>query len=218
MRLSIVRAPWSRRDGASVPFDGHSVPARSLQALGDVELAYCDLPDNEERLVALGICGTLPTFFLETIGTGAVHVASAAESGSFARVAAAAARLTGRRPGGDADTDMADAFQPSFVGEKGGRLDEVRARVAALPADGRTRVFVAGDASGAGKSSLALGLVAALARAGVPPADLAYIKPATQNEKPQPVTRWCDANGVAAVGAGPLVFYKVRGPRPCHEC
>ncbi|CAN0471918.1 unnamed protein product, partial [Ectocarpus sp. 12 AP-2014] len=38
--------------------------------------------------------------------------------------------------------------------------------------------------------------------------DLAYIKPATQCEKPQLVTDWCEANGVACRGIGPVVFYK----------
>ena len=38
--------------------------------------------------------------------------------------------------------------------------------------------------------------------------DLAYIKPATQCEAPQLVTKWCDAMGVANRGLGPVVFYK----------
>lgn len=62
-----------------------------------------------------------------------------------------------------------------------------------------------------GKSSTCLGLLGALLRReDLRSSDLAYIKPATQCEKPQLVTDWCEANGVACRGIGPVVFYKVR--------
>lgn len=62
-----------------------------------------------------------------------------------------------------------------------------------------------------GKSSTCLGLMGALLRReDLCSSDLAYIKPATQCEKPQLVTDWCEANGVACRGIGPVVFYKVR--------
>ncbi|CAM9130807.1 unnamed protein product [Ectocarpus sp. 6 AP-2014] len=70
-------------------------------------------------------------------------------------------------------------------------------------------VFVAGDRSQVGKSSTCLGLLGALLRReDLCSNDLAYIKPATQCEKPQLVTDWCEANGVACRGIGPVVFYK----------
>lgn len=62
-----------------------------------------------------------------------------------------------------------------------------------------------------GKSSTCLGLLGTLLRQpGLSSSDLAYIKPATQCEKPQLVTDWCEANGIACRGIGPVVFYKVR--------
>eukprot|EP00903_Cladosiphon_okamuranus_P009960 g9448.t1 len=70
-------------------------------------------------------------------------------------------------------------------------------------------IFVAGDRSQVGKSSTCLGLLGSLLRQpGLRSSDLAYIKPATQCEKPQLVTEWCEANGVACRGIGPVVFYK----------
>ncbi|CAM9243051.1 unnamed protein product [Ectocarpus sp. 13 AM-2016] len=83
-------------------------------------------------------------------------------------------------------------------------------------------LFVAGDRSqaslgrgcgfGVGKSSTCLGLLGALLRReDLCSSDLAYIKPATQCEKPQLVTDWCEANGVACRGIGPVVFYKLWG-------
>ncbi|CAM9480697.1 unnamed protein product [Ectocarpus fasciculatus] len=74
-------------------------------------------------------------------------------------------------------------------------------------------VFVAGDRSQARKArariSTCLGLLGALLRReDLRSSDLAYIKPATQCEKPQLVTDWCEANGVACRGIGPVVFYK----------
>ena len=60
------------------------------------------------------------------------------------------------------------------------------------------RIFVAGAASHAGKSTVCLGLLSALAeRWGA--GSVAYIKPATQDERLDGVARWCDARGVARV-------------------
>ncbi|CAN0581763.1 unnamed protein product, partial [Laminaria digitata] len=61
-----------------------------------------------------------------------------------------------------------------------------------------------------GKSSTCLGLLGSLLRQGLSAGDIAYIKPATQCERPQLVTEWCETNGVACRGIGPVVFYKVR--------
>ncbi|CBJ49215.1 conserved unknown protein [Ectocarpus siliculosus] len=86
------------------------------------------------------------------------------------------------------------------------------ARERGVPASGpgpAVLVFVAGDRSQVGKSSTCLGLLGALLRReDLCSSDLAYIKPATQCEKPQLVTDWCEANGVACRGIGPVVFYK----------
>ena len=71
--------------------------------------------------------------------------------------------------------------------------------------------FMCGTNAKVGKSSTCLGLLGSLLRQpGLRSSDLAYIKPATQCEKPQLVTEWCEANGVACRGIGPVVFYKVR--------
>lgn len=42
------------------------------------------------------------------------------------------------------------------------------------------RIFIAGDKTHCGKTTIALGLLGALYRSGVPASSLAYIKPATQ--------------------------------------
>ncbi|CAM9927277.1 unnamed protein product [Ectocarpus sp. 4 AP-2014] len=85
-------------------------------------------------------------------------------------------------------------------------------REGGVPASGpgpAVLVFVAGDRSQVGKSSTCLGLLGALLRReDLCSSDLAYIKPATQCEKPQLVTDWCEANDVACRGIGPVVFYK----------
>jgi len=78
------------------------------------------------------------------------------------------------------------------------------------PRDGAPahRIFVAGAASHAGKSTVCLGLLSALAeRWGA--GSVAYIKPATQDERLDGVARWCDAHGVARVAGAdcPLVYY-----------
>ncbi|CAM9186153.1 unnamed protein product, partial [Phaeothamnion confervicola] len=69
------------------------------------------------------------------------------------------------------------------------------------------QLFVSGDRSQVGKSSICLGLLGALVRHGFPPSSLAYIKPATQCEAEQPVAVWCRRAGIACVGVGPIVFY-----------
>ena len=68
------------------------------------------------------------------------------------------------------------------------------------------RIFIGGDKSQVGKSSCCLGLLAALHRRYG--ADrVAYIKPATQCESPQLVTKFCASRGIACVGIGPVVYY-----------
>ncbi|EGZ21541.1 hypothetical protein PHYSODRAFT_557542 [Phytophthora sojae] len=70
------------------------------------------------------------------------------------------------------------------------------------------RLFVSGDRAQVGKSTTCLGLVGALLREGYKAEDLAYIKPATQCEKPQLVTKFCRQQGVACCEVGPILFYK----------
>lgn len=75
---------------------------------------------------------------------------------------------------------------------------------------GCVRLFIAGDRTHCGKTTLALGLLGSLLRQGVPASRLGYIKPATQCEAPDLLQAWCKANGIAHVeGAdAPLVFFK----------
>jgi len=71
-----------------------------------------------------------------------------------------------------------------------------------------TRLFVSGDRSSVGKSTMCLGILGALIKAGVyQPSELAYIKPATQCQDVQLVSKFCEANGIAHRGVGPVVFY-----------
>lgn len=70
------------------------------------------------------------------------------------------------------------------------------------------RIFVAGDRSQVGKSTVCLGILGSLLSLGYTADDLAYIKPATQCEQPQLVTSWCNQIGIACQGIGPIVFYK----------
>ena len=72
------------------------------------------------------------------------------------------------------------------------------------------RLFIAGSRSTAGKTSLCLAILKALiSRYGVSASMLSYIKPVTQCEAEQPLTRFCTKTGVACVPIGPVVFYKV---------
>jgi len=71
-----------------------------------------------------------------------------------------------------------------------------------------TRIFIAGDRSSVGKSSVCLGLLGNLIQLGYAPSQLAYIKPATQCEAPQLVQAYCESVGIACEAVGPLVYYK----------
>ena len=71
------------------------------------------------------------------------------------------------------------------------------------------RLFVAGDRSKVGKSSVCLGLLGCLLNSGYAPNELAYIKPATQCEETQLIEEYCKSKGVSAcVPVGPIVYYK----------
>jgi cobyrinic acid a,c-diamide synthase len=69
------------------------------------------------------------------------------------------------------------------------------------------RIFVAGDRSQVGKSSVCLGLLGSLLSKGYDPSSIAYIKPATQCEKPQLLWKFCASQGIACEGVGPIVYY-----------
>ena len=73
-----------------------------------------------------------------------------------------------------------------------------------------TRIFIAGDRSQVGKSSICMGILGALLNSGkYSPSDLAYIKPATQCEKTQLVEEFCKSKGITScVPIGPIVYYK----------
>jgi len=70
------------------------------------------------------------------------------------------------------------------------------------------RLFVSGDRSQVGKSSCCLALLAMLLdRLDYEPHQVAYIKPATQCESVQLVSRFCEERRVECVPVGPVVFY-----------
>lgn len=71
------------------------------------------------------------------------------------------------------------------------------------------RIFVAGAVSHVGKTSVCLGILAALRRAGLESEELAYIKPATQCEAPDLLSKWCASEGIENVSGenAPLVFF-----------
>eukprot|EP01094_Clydonella_sp_ATCC50884_P009356 TRINITY_DN18881_c0_g1_i1.p1 TRINITY_DN18881_c0_g1~~TRINITY_DN18881_c0_g1_i1.p1 ORF type:complete len:311 (+),score=56.98 TRINITY_DN18881_c0_g1_i1:13-945(+) len=68
-------------------------------------------------------------------------------------------------------------------------------------------LMVAGDKASVGKSSVCIGLLHSLVKAGLPASDIAYIKPATQCMRVQPVSKYCEANGIAHAARSPLIFY-----------
>jgi AAA domain len=70
-----------------------------------------------------------------------------------------------------------------------------------------TRIFVAGDRSSVGKSSVCLGMLGSLLEQ-YDPSRLAYIKPATQSESPQLIEAFCRHHGITCVPIGPLVYYR----------
>lgn len=76
-----------------------------------------------------------------------------------------------------------------------------------MPIKTPIRIFVAGDRSQVGKSSICLGLLGSLLQI-YPASKLAYIKPATQCEEPQLVSKFCEVKGIQAMPIGPLVYYR----------
>jgi dethiobiotin synthetase len=70
------------------------------------------------------------------------------------------------------------------------------------------RLLIAGDKSTTGKSTVSLGLLAALLESGYSGSDLAYIKPATQCVSSTLTARFCQSAGIAYEHIGPVVFYR----------
>lgn len=69
-------------------------------------------------------------------------------------------------------------------------------------------LFICGDASGVGKSSISMGLLHGLLSHGYKAEELAYIKPCTQCEDIQLVTKFCEQHGIAHEGVGPVIFVR----------
>jgi len=74
--------------------------------------------------------------------------------------------------------------------------------------DKALRIFIAGDRMSVGKTSVCLGLLGSLIAQGYSASSLAYIKPATQNEQPQMVQKYCQHMGIPCVPIGPVVYYR----------
>ena len=74
------------------------------------------------------------------------------------------------------------------------------------------RIFIAGDKSSVGKSTICLGIISTLLhKYGYPPSQLAYVKPATQCEATTTVVEYCISQGMkkeCVIGIGPIVYYK----------
>ncbi|KAL0591537.1 hypothetical protein ABG067_001135 [Albugo candida] len=70
------------------------------------------------------------------------------------------------------------------------------------------KVFVSGSRSKVGKSTTCLGIMASLLRMGFDSQSIGYIKPATQCEKVQLVTKFCHQTGITCCDVGPILFYK----------
>lgn len=69
------------------------------------------------------------------------------------------------------------------------------------------RLFISGDRSQVGKSSVCMGLLGSFLQLGYKPQSLAYIKPATQCEATQLVTTFCDQHAIDYLPS-PIVYYQ----------
>lgn len=67
-------------------------------------------------------------------------------------------------------------------------------------------LYIMGSASGAGKSTVCLGILAQLLAYGYLPEQLAYIKPVTQCIKKQAVAEFCAHNHIPCIDMGGLLF------------
>ncbi len=69
-------------------------------------------------------------------------------------------------------------------------------------------IYVMGSESGAGKSTVCLGILAQLLASGFTPSRLAYIKPVTQCIAKQIVALFCEQTKIPCIDIGNLVFKK----------
>ena len=69
-------------------------------------------------------------------------------------------------------------------------------------------IYVMGSESGAGKSTVCLGILAQLLASGLAPNQLAYIKPVTQCIAKQTVTLFCEQTKIPYRDIGDLIFKK----------
>ena len=69
-------------------------------------------------------------------------------------------------------------------------------------------LYVMGAESGAGKSTVCLGILAQLLESGLAPEQLAYIKPVTQCVVKQTVALFCEQTKIPCLDIGSLVFRK----------
>ena len=69
------------------------------------------------------------------------------------------------------------------------------------------KIFIAGDKSQVGKTSVCMGILGSLLERGYHPEEVAYIKPATQCESVQLIHKYCNSVGIECVGLGPIIFY-----------
>jgi dethiobiotin synthetase len=69
-------------------------------------------------------------------------------------------------------------------------------------------IYVTGSESGAGKSTVCLGILAQLLALGLTPSQLAYIKPVTQCIAKQAVALFCEQTKIPCLDIGTLVFSK----------
>lgn len=76
------------------------------------------------------------------------------------------------------------------------------------PKEDALRIFIAGDRSNVGKTSVSLGILGSLIALGYDPSDIAYIKPATQDESKQLLQEYCEKVGIRCVPMGPVIYYK----------
>lgn len=68
-------------------------------------------------------------------------------------------------------------------------------------------LFICGERSGAGKSCVAMGLLNMFLKSGYSASELGYIKPCTQCEDVQLVSKFCEEHAIKHVPIGPVVFY-----------
>src|SRR5674476_1668061 len=69
-------------------------------------------------------------------------------------------------------------------------------------------IYVMGSESGAGKSTICLGILAQLLESGLAPNQLAYIKPVTQCIAKQTVALFCEQTKIPYKDIGDLIFKK----------